>query len=427
MKALLIPTLLALAACGARTELDQPPEAGPSSLPCGQAAPGTTIWQTPLPADQTFSGPWATDADGATYYLGVDTVRYPTSYTLAALDSCGHLTWRSSPLAAASLNGATPDVVVAGDQVLYAWGTVDAFDRKTGAHVWNVDLDVLAGEKLGFDSFAELGALAVTPDGTAYMPMTFGSGATIAKIDAAGHATIVVSHVQGSLGDISGSLVDAAGHLDVLFNSVDGMIVTSYTRDGSFVFSDALACNAGFLGPLASGTSFVAMQSGPCLMSFAGVTLFSPPLDEANAAFIAVDAADNLYVVGGAPGVSSIDASGQQRWAVATSDYVVSSPLLGSGETLFVAQVPSSISSGTAAVSLIEYEATAGHVLATYATPVTYPMDNVPNLSLLLTAAGQLVFSWNNTATAIAAGAVPDVKAAWPTSSGTPDRRNSAL
>ncbi len=426
MNAWLLLTVFSIVACGARTQLDEPPEAGPSSLPCGQAANGTTVWQTALPADQTFVGPYATDASGATFYLGLDPTRYPTSYTLVAIDSCGQLTWRSAPLPTAWLNGATPDVVVAGDHVLYAWGTVDAFDRKTGAHVWNVDLDALTNDKLALDDFAELGALAVTADGSAYMPMTFGSGATIAKIDTAGNATMVVPHVQGSVGDISGSLVDAAGHLDVLFNSVDGMIVTSYTRDGAFVFSSALACNAGFLGPLASGTSFVAMQSGPCLMSFAGATLFSPP-DAANGAFIAVDGADNLYVVGGYPGIASLDSSGHQRWAAATSDYIVSSPLLGSGQTLFVAQVPSSISSGSAAVSVVEYDASSGHVLATYATPVTYPKSSVPNLPLLLTTAGQLVFSWNNAAMAIAAGAVPDTSAAWPTSGGTPDRRNSAL
>ena len=418
----------AMLSCGARSDLGAPirTDAAPPNLPCAQAPAGTTVWQTTLPQDQTFTGPAAADDDGSTYYLGVDQVRYPNAYTVAALDSCGNLTWRSAPLPAKALNGASADLVVTSDQVIYQWGTIDAFDRATGAHRWNVDLDAYAGEKLALDDAAEIGPLAVAEDGNAFLVMTYAAHSVILQITSSGALSTVVGTIRGSLGDISGFILDGDDHLDTLFNSVDGMIVTSYARDGSFVFSSALACNASFLGPLASGKSFIAMQSGPCFMDFTGATIFSPPVDEANGALVAIDGASNVYVVGGQPALTSLDPTGHTRWASSTTDLTVSSPLLASGGHVFVAQVPASIATQSATVSLVEYDASTGASIASYPTGVVYPKDSVPTLPLLVTAAGQLVFAPSNAVTAISAGAVTDTSALWPTTAGTPDHRNSA-
>jgi hypothetical protein len=379
-----------------------------------------------LPTDQSFTGPWATDAVGTTYFLGLDANAYPNNYSILALDSCGHVAWRTALAPAKALNGAIPDIVVDGDHVLYQWGTVDAFDRVTGHHLWNVDLDAYANERLALDDGAELGPLAVSSDGTAYLAISFGSGTAIASVDTAGNIATVVSRVRGDTGDISGFILDAANHLDILFNSVAGSIVTSHARDGTFQFSTPFSCNEQFLGPLASGDSFVVMQSGPCAMSLAGVNLFGPQMPSEGSQFVTLDAASNLYVVNGNPALSSVDASGNPRWATPAAADVVSAAVLATGNELFVTELPENIATEPGNVGVAAYDTQKGTLLGTFSTSATFPAGSVPPIPLILTAAGQLVLVGDGTAFALGVGALPDPAAVWPTGSGSGDRRNAA-
>ncbi len=412
--------------CGARTELatQAGPRAPHRSCRAVEHRSARKVWQVSLPNDQAFTGPWAADDAGTTYFLGTSPAQYPTTYTIAALDSCGALRWQSAPRPPGFLNGASPDVVVDGDRVLFQWGTVDAFDRMTGAHLWNVDLDAYAGEKLAGDDFAEIGPLAVSADGTAFLTMTYGTRAVILSIDATGTPQ-TVANVSGDTGDLSGFVLDAADHLDILFNSVDGEIVTSYARDGSKVFSSAFACNIGFLGPLAAGSSFVVMQSGPCGMDLTGASLFSPPNDD-SAQSVTIDATNNLYLAGG-NAFASLDPTGSPRWTTPGSDFVVSAPLLATQGQVFTAQLPASIASTAGPLSIVSYDAATGVELARYPTDAMVPGGSIPTIPTLVTAAAQVVFSVGGTATAIAVGQTADNSAQWPTGAGGPDRRNAAL
>src|SRR5262249_34786128 len=135
--------------------------------------------------------------------------------------------------------------------------------------------------------------------------------------------------------------LDADDHLDVLYNSVQGAIVTSYARDGSKVFSRAFTCDVGFFGPLAAGSSFVVMQPGPCGVGLAHASPFSPPADT-SALRVTLDSANKLYV-DGTVAFGSLDSGGNPRWTVPGSDLVVSEPLLATGGQVFTARLPADI------------------------------------------------------------------------------------
>jgi hypothetical protein len=420
-------------ACGARSGLDFPllPEgtldAGPlSNLPCSQATPGTTIWQTSLPQDETFSGPWATDSAGTTYFLGLDPPEYATSYTVLAIDSCGHQVWRTPALDPHPFNGGAPDLVVDGNQILFLGGTIDSFDRTSGAHLWNVDLDAYAGENLADDDFAFVGPLAVAADGTAFLALTYSSNA-ILSIDTAGNvSTVSETPTDGS--SISGFILDAAGHLDVLYNSESGELVHSYTKDGTPVFSSSFdGCTANFVGPLAAGKDFIVMQSGPCIMDLTGRMTYSPPQDD-SAEYTTIDSADDLYGAGDSPGFVSVDPTGASRWQVTTSNAVLTPLLLGSRQQLFLAETTTDVTSASGTVVIVANNTTTGLPLASYPTGISYPIgDLLPVITMLLTPAEQIVFRSGSTVTAIAVGQIPDPTAEWPTSAGGPDGRNAAL
>jgi hypothetical protein len=410
------------AGCGARSDLGSTaPSGSASDLPCGGAAPGAKVWSS----DQALDGPLAVDGAGTTYFRAAgDPGQGAASYAIAALDSCGALRWQSAPRPSGFIAGALRDIVVDGDRVLFLWGTVDAFDRGTGAHLWNVDLGAYAGEDLAQDPFAEIGPLAVSADGTAFLTMTYSSHAVVLSIDAAGTLQMV-AQVTGDMGDISGFLLDADDHLDTLYNSTAGHIVTSYTRDGSQVFSSPFACDVGFLGSLAAGSSFVVMQSGPCAMDLTGADLFSPP-SGGPADAVTIDTANDLYVVAG-NAISSLDATGASRWTTSGSDIIASAPLLATGGQIFTVQLPASIVSTPGPVSIVTHDTATGAELARYTTDAMMPTGTGWSLPALITPAGQIVFQTIGTVTAIAVGQTPDPSAQWPTGAGGPDRRNAAL
>src|SRR5262249_20411980 len=143
------------------------------------------------------------------------------------------------------------------------------------------------------DDQAAAGPLAVSSDGTAYLTLgthvkpvgaAYGRSTVILSIDTAGNPQKVadVTADTGYTGPIEGFVLDAADHLDLLHDDTSqgvlGGIVTSYARDGSMVFSSAFPCDAGYLGPLAAGSSFVVMQFvRPCGMGLTGSPAYSEP------------------------------------------------------------------------------------------------------------------------------------------------------
>jgi hypothetical protein len=448
------------AACGARSELPvgtrscSHATAGTqveSDLPCGHATAGTQVWQVALPSDQVFTGPWATDDAGYTYFLGLEPAQVPTAYTIVALDSCGRLVWRSSPRSPNTTSDTLWGVVVDGQRVLFQSGTVDAFDRATGAHLWNTDLDAFAGEVLAHDDQATAGPLAVSSDGTAYLTLgthvkpvgvAYGRSTVILSIDTAGNPQKVADFTAdtGYTGAIEGFVLDAADHLDVLYDADNGFVggtVTSYARDGSMVFSSAFPCDTGYLGPLAAGSSFVVMQEGrPCGMGLTGSLPYSQPPHNYDAFALTLDAANDMYLAGhfstdAKDWVTSLDTTATPRWAVSAGELVLSAPLLATSCELFVASLPSTweTASMPGPISIVSYDTTTGTEVARHPTKVVIPEDltRPPRLKMLLTAAAQVVFSFGGTATATAVAQVPDPTARWPTSAGGPDQRNAAL
>jgi hypothetical protein len=244
----------------------------------------------------------------------------------------------------------------------------------------------------------------------------------IATVDMAGRVSTLAT-VAGSTGDISGFILDAAGHVDVLYNSINGAIVDSYAKDGTVVFVSQFTCDEEFLGPLASGTSFLVMQSGPCAMDFSGNNILSPPQSDDDAQYVTIDSNDNLYF-----NLQSSTAGGQPRWMTTPpNDAELLTPLLlASGDELFAA-TSGNVLEASGVIQIEAYDRSSGATLATYSTGIPYPEgDTIPTLQLLLTPAGQLVFMKDQNAVAIAAGQAPDPSDPWPTSNGGVDRRNAA-
>jgi hypothetical protein len=422
-----------LVACGARSSLDfllPETSAGPgptSHLPCAQSTPGTPVWQVRLPEELPFTGPWATDSSGATYFLGLDPQAPALGYTIVAIDSCGVLIWRTSAHDPHAFNDGAPQVVVAGDQILFLWGTIDSFDRTNGSSLWSVDLDAYAGENLEDDDSASVSPLAVASDGTAFLALTYSSSSAILSVDPVGNVS-TVSSTPADGGSITGFILDAAGHLDVLYNSGSGELVHSYTKDGTPVFSSSFdGCTANYVGPLASGKDFIVMQSGPCIMDLTGRVTFSGPEGDW-AGYTTIDSADDLYAAGETPGIESIDSAGAGRWQAPFPMSVLTPPLLATGNQLFAAQTTTQVTSAPGTVDIVAYDTTTGLQISSYPTDLSYPVgDLLPTITMLLTPAEQLVFFSGGVATAIAAGQIPDPDAEWPTSAGGPDGRNAAL
>jgi hypothetical protein len=423
-------------ACGSRTGLganpasDASPEASPApALPCaGTGAPGSIAWQTPLgsAADAggtTFVGPLAAGPDGTTYFVG-SVGRYPSDYSIAALDSCGHVAWQTDGTATGPSTQARLSVLVSGDQVVVQWGAVDAFDRATGRPLWHVDLNAIAGENLGFDDQAEIGPAAASKDGTVFVVFETSSKATLLAIDPGGVASTVATTRDD--GDLISLVLDADGQLDVLFNSaIDGARVESFTRAGAHAFASSFQCSAGFLGNLASGSDFLVMESGPCVMTLKGAPGFTPtpnPPDSGGFSSIVIDANDDLIVNGSDSTLARFDSTGRQRWSTKLAHYAVAGPLLGTGGTVFV--VESDVgpgSSGTANVVILD-----GASGSVEASGPGVPATDVGVYFALLTAAQHVVVLSGNVVTAFAAGQVASPDAQWPTPLGGPDQRNAA-
>jgi outer membrane protein assembly factor BamB len=423
----IVSLALALVACGARAGLDGPlpaatlPDGGqpvPAVLPCaGTSAVGAIAWQTPLgQPEERVRGPVAADDAGTTYFF-VARATNPTDYTLVALDSCGRVLWRTDPVAAPTLN-APSSFLVRGDQLVAQWGGVDGFDRATGKHLWNVDLDALAGENLGLDDFSSIGPVIAAKDGTAYLAFETGATAALIAIDKAGHTTALAT--TPNEGSIVSLVLDGAGHLDVLFNTaLRGALVKSFTTAGATVFSASFVCQSGFLGELASSSKYLVMQTGPCVLSLGGDTgLWPPPVgaDTVDYDGIVIDGADNAYAKDSAGDVFSFDGAGQKRWKLPVGKALVAGPLLATGDQVLV--VASEAPSPPAMVVTIDAK--------TGASLSTRTVGAFEGTDALLTAAQHLVFVGGNVATAVAMGQVPAPDAQWSTVNGGADQRRAA-
>jgi outer membrane protein assembly factor BamB len=406
------------------------------ALPCTPtSAPGTIAWQTSLGGGASldgggmvFEGPLATDDAGTTYFLGT-VGQYPSTYTVVALDSCGRQLWETAGTKTGLSSQVRTSVFVNGDQVVVQWDAVDAFDRATGRHLWNVDLNTIAGEDLAGDDSAEIGPSAAAADGTTFVVFETSSLATLVAISPGGAPTTVATTPDD--GDLISLIVDAAGQLDILFNSaIDGAYVESFTRAGARAFSDAFSCNAGFLGTLASASDFLVMQTGPCVLTLQGAQGFSPtpaPPNDGDYAGIVIDAQNNLYANGSSSTLFSFDDGGHERWMVPLANYAVGGPLLGAGGQLFVVEVNLSTMPAPTVATFVAIDASTGALAWSRDVPTTGNPSILGYLPVLLTAAQQLVIISDNLVTSVAAGQRPSADAEWPTPLGGPDQRAAAL
>ena len=450
---LLLVLALSTLGCGARTGLSVPAGASPQDdagvaepppvdagadvvipMSCTpKGSPGSVAWQLAL--DQgamtdagaiVFTGPWAADATGATYYLGA-VGRAPRTYSVVAVDACGRALWRTDGTPSGPVNQARPTILIDGDAVIVQLGSVDAFDRGTGSHLWNVSLDALAGENLAVDDQAEIGPSAAAADGTVYVAFETASTTTIAAITPAGAPSIVST--TRDQGDLISLILDAAAHLDILINSaLKGSYVESFTRGGTAAFASSFSCQTGFLGPLASANRFLIMQSGPCVLSLQGTPAFtlSPAPDATDFAAIVVDAQDNLYVSESTAAAASYDASGRRRWSVPLAHFAVGGPVVADSGELVLLEADLSARPITG-VTVAALATASGKTVWSRDVPTAGDLAILGSTPFLLTRAQQIVFGvGGNVVEALVAGAGPDVAAAWPTPSGGVDGRNAA-
>ena len=446
---LLLLVALVTVGCGARTGLDvssagaSPGDAGVDAsssldaaapLPCTpDGPPGSVAWQLaiePGPVGDAgatvFTGPWAADSTGATYYLGT-AGRFPSSYSVVAIDACGHLLWRTDGTPYGESSEVRPTLLVDGDAVVVQIAGVDAFDRRSGSHLWNVSLDALAGEKLAFDDQAEIGPSAAAADGSVYVAFETSATTILAAITPAGAPSIVAK--TPTQGDLISLILDAAGHLDMLINSsLKGSYVESFTPGGSAVFASSFSCQASFLGPLASGNDFLVMQTGPCVLSFQGAPAFSfsPTPATGDFAAVVIDAQDNLYVSESTSTADSYDASGQRRWTMPLTQSTVGGPLLADDGEMLLLEADLS-QRPIARVTVAALATASGTTVWSREVPTAGNLAPLGVAPFLLTGARQLVFGvGGNVVEALVAGASPNPAAAWPTPSGGVDSRNAA-
>jgi hypothetical protein len=445
-----IAVVLVGGGCGARSELDVslgrktttvdatvprldagvpvPPcaDAGCAAMSCGspRPSPGTLLWETHPPSAETFTGPLAADPSGWTYFLGTPGP-YPTTYTLVAIDACGILRWQATA-ATAFINDEQASVVVSGDEVIVQVGAVDGFDRATGAHLWDVSLQAVATDagdgKLALDDGAEIGPTATASDGTSYVELETVVGAWLLAISPAG-ALSTVTPLHATDGTVTDMIIDAAGNIDLLFNSIQGALVRSYSPSGALLSSGTFGCLQSFLGPLASGQSFLLMQTAGCALTLQGAPTFNlggANLDGFGA--MAIDADDNVYAT--VQGLYSFDATGQQRWMEATSEQVIGGPLLGAGGHVFVVESATGDSTDTA-LTLTALDTGTG--TASWQQRFTAREAALGGFPVLLTAAGEIVYASKGVVTAVAAGEGPSTDAEWATPHGGPDQRRAAF
>lgn len=434
--------------CGARTGLDvsSPGDAGVDASPpldatadvaplsCGpEGPPGSIAWKLAIETGPVgdagatvFTGPWAADPSGATFYLGTAGPA-PRSYSVVAVDACGHLLWRTDGTPYGPSNEVRPTLLVDGDAVVVQIGSVDAFDCRSGGHLWNVSLDALAGEKLAFDDQAEIGPSAAAANGSVYVAFETATTTILAAITPAGVPSIVTK--TPSQGDLISLILDAAGHLDVLFNStLKGSYVEAFTTDGASVFASSFSCQAGILGPLASGNDFIVMQTGPCVLSLQGapVFAFSPAPAPGDFAAIVLDANDSLYVSESTSAVDRYDASGQRRWTMPLAQSGVGGPLLADNGEMLLLEADLS-QRPIARVTVGAIATASGTTVWSRDVPTAGNLARLGVAPFLLTDARQIVFGiGGNVVEALVAGASPDPAAAWPTPSGGVDSRNAA-
>lgn len=384
------------------------------------------LWQFDLPTDLTFAGPRAADADGVTYFLGTPAGPNPRSYALVAVAACGTLLWRSDDIATEFNSGARPTLFVSGDQVVVQWGAVDAFDRRTGARRWNVNIRAYSiragfGDPFG-NSWASVGPSASTRDGTVFLSFqTSTAGHQLLAISPTGVLSAVATLPRQNDGAPISLIVDRAGQLDVLLNTtLAGALVRSYSTRGDPRFASSFPCVRGFLGALASGTDFILMQTAPCALTLRGERGLSFAAMHESFGAAVIDAQNNLYLGGTSRGLRSLDAGGRLRWS-ATSAFVVGGPVLGAGRRVFVAEQ----SEASAPINLVALNADTGAPL--WQRDFAARGSALGGVDLLLTPSGQLVFVSQSRVVSVASGSAPSNDAPWPTPNGGYDQRRAAL
>src|SRR5579859_428096 len=239
-------------ACGARSGLgvyeaddvrdaapdtpDTPDAADTHDAPEGScdrtAPPGTVVWQTSLPPGVKFTAE-AADPSGNTYFLGLflASPNAQDAYFVVALDRCGRELWTIGPVRKqGSIGTRGANLLLSGDQVIVKWTSVDAYDRNTVAHLWDVDLAAIDGRRW---ASADWGPIAAAADGTSFVGVSTSLDYGIVSIGPGGNASTLASNVPRGTGsfDLTSVIVDGAGHVDVLLNAtLRGPLVESFSR-----------------------------------------------------------------------------------------------------------------------------------------------------------------------------------------------------
>jgi len=399
---------------------------------CARDTPaGTVIWKTTLVTDRYLVGPMAADPSGATYYVddgflfgGV----VDGGSTIMSLDPCGNPRWRT-PWNHFYNDSVTTHLMVSGSRLIAVNGDVRAFDLSTGDELWTADLVTWAreqglGDVSGSDSIM---APVVTADGTVYLTAYTASQTWLLSIDMTGAPSLVAPVPDTADGGFATDLiVDNVGNLDVpvVFTHVSpgpGEIV-SFAHDGGVQWEAQLP-QLGYQDHLMSGATSLLNEDTAGLFGFGGTIVgqlqaqFSKPaVVDSQGDFFAISAASSAAITAG-----SWAPDGTPRWSTNITSggfYGYNGgPLLGDGSHVFYL---SQLYDGTTETASVESLEQASGALVTW----TFA-DRSPGY-MLLTPAGELVFTMGTYAIALSSGGELPADTVWPAPRGGVDQRGVA-
>src|SRR5262249_38713604 len=133
-------------------------------------------------------------------------------------------------------------------------------------------------------------------------------------------------------------------------------------------FSSSFSCSGfGSLGPMASGSALITMQTGPCAMTLQGGAAFFGRASSNSFARMAIDALNNVYVESTGHDAYGFAAGGRLHWTWTSAEYLVAGPLLTSKNELIVVTADSSQGWDHAThLNFVVLDAATGHQTASY-------------------------------------------------------------
>jgi outer membrane protein assembly factor BamB len=397
---------------------------------------GTPIWSTPLTTDRYLVGPLAANPEGGTYFaddgflVGGSVDGGPS---ILALTPCGKVAWRVAWGHPAN-TGTETFLIVSGSRLVAVESDVEAFDLATGAHLWTADL-------LGFAAVHGQGGLtadqvlvatpAVAADGTVYVLFNAPAVVWLLAIDTTGAVSLLATvPIDGDGGFATDLILDVAGRLDVStvatnFNPGPGSML-SFARDGTLAWRASLA-GVSYENLILSGESFLLSEDNGERFGLDGGLAGSSDAFTKPAAVDHTEAGAAVYAIGGSEIAIRQDTQGRLVWSsvLAPNGFheFTGGPLVGDGAHVFyLVQLLGSTSDGGDRITTGVYA-----VAKADGGKQTWEFDASSPGYMLLTAAGELVFSMGSSAVAIASGGERPSGSVWPTPRGGADQRGAAI